>query len=139
MKKQFKILILTLSIAGISLSATAQVPKKSTLIMLPDGKIIGFNLVDSVKNAWGTDQVTFRHNQEDDEKGILHLQRKTIQQIEAKTSSDQRKKELLGKAAPPFIMKDLLGRKVSLSDFRGRGGGPEFLVCRLPRVRGGNA
>ena len=89
-------------------------------LVLPDGKLIGFDKLDSVKKAWGTDQVLFSHNDEDDRKGIMHLIRKTEQFVNEETASLKAHLAMLNKPAPDLALEDIEGRSVSLAALKGK-------------------
>ncbi|KAF2327750.1 peroxiredoxin family protein [Flavobacterium ginsenosidimutans] len=93
-------------------------PKKSIQFLLPDGKIL--KNLDSLENAWGKGQVLFRHNEEDDKNGVMHLVKKSSDYTDKESKSKKALAEMLNNPAPEFELKDLEGKTWSLKELRGR-------------------
>lgn len=104
-----------------SIMAHAQVQVNS--FVLPDGREIPVDKLDSVKKAWNG-KVMFRHNDEDDKKHIMHLIRETPEMEkqfeEASRKQHQAMQEMIGKQAIDFSLKDLHGKTVKLSALKGK-------------------
>ena len=102
---------------------TAVVSKKITLL-LPDGRILPMEKFDSLEQVWGKGRVMFRHNEEDDAKGIMHLVRVTNEMKQAQDAEKERKKHaldsLLNKPAPAFALTDMGGMEWALEKQRGK-------------------
>jgi peroxiredoxin len=93
---------------------------KNTTFLLPDGKKLNPDKLDSLQNAWGRDRVLFSHSSEDDQKGIIRLMRKTDGQIEKDNVYQQEFAAMIGKQATPFELTDLQGKKWSLKQLLGK-------------------
>jgi peroxiredoxin len=115
--------ISSLSMAQV-LPGASQSPEQTITYLLPDGKVFAIEKLDSLNKAWGAGRVTFKHSQEDDAKGIIHLVRVTD---EMKRMADKRDAErtlassaLLNKPAAAFSLTDLQGNTWSLKRLRGK-------------------
>ena len=110
--------------------AMAQVSSDTTrsttqiIYLLPDGRVLANEKLDSLTKAWGKDRTRFRHNAEDDAKGIMHLVRLTdqmLQQLEEENNKSRKTvAAMLNKPAPDFELTDLQGNRWSLKDLRGK-------------------
>lgn len=104
-------------------SAEVKAPEKNTFL-LPDGKILKNEKLDSLENAWGEGRVIFMHNEEDDKKGIIHLLRKTDEMDRKYKEMDAERKNIFtamfNKPAPVFALTDLHGKRWSLEELRGK-------------------
>jgi peroxiredoxin len=94
-------------------------PKKMTFI-LPNGKELKSNKLDSLESAWGKGRVQFQHSEEDDTKGIMHLVRKTDEYVNQQAKTENALSSMLNKPAPQFELKDLQGKNWSLKELRGK-------------------
>jgi peroxiredoxin len=125
-KNYFIIAVLSIAwmraVAQVSSNTTRSTEK--TILLLPDGTVLGSEKLDSLKKAWGEDRIRFRHNQEDDAKGIVHLVRMTDemkQQVEDEnTRRNQAIASMLNKPAPDFELTDLQGHRWTLHELRGK-------------------
>ncbi len=95
-----------------------------TTYILPDGRILPEQKMDSLSNAWGKGRIAMVHSTQDDEKGIVHLVRVTDKMAkkreEESAKTEKALKEMIGKHAPDFTLKDLNGKKWRLSSLRGK-------------------
>lgn len=116
----------TAAIALMSITATAQENKggeiltNNTTFLLPNGKKLNPNKLDSLENAWGKGKVLFAHSEEDDKKGIIRLIKKTDSQIKKDQADGQTLVSMINKPAPQFELTDLQGKKWSLKQLRGK-------------------
>ena len=104
-------------------SGTKQDPKPTTYFL--DGKVFDSAKFDSLQVAWGgADRVAFKHDENDDQKGIIHLLRITDEmkkKMEEKdTATNQALLSMLNKNAPEFELIDLQGKKWSLKKLQGK-------------------
>lgn len=93
-------------------------PKKSIQFVLPNGAIL--KNLDSLENAWGKDQILFKHNEEDDQNGVMHLVKKTSEFKDNEIKNKKALAEMLNNPAPEFELKDLEGKTWSLKKLRGK-------------------
>ncbi|MDR7371094.1 TlpA disulfide reductase family protein [Flavobacterium aquidurense] len=94
--------------------------KKSTHFILPNGEVLKSNNLDSLENAWGKGQILFKHSEQDDKNGVMHLVRKTSEFKENEFKSKKALAEMLNNPAPDFQVKDLDGKIWSLKELRGK-------------------
>jgi len=117
------LLLLTTNVKAQTLSDSIQ-SSKQEVYLLPDGKILQKNKLDSLENVWGKGRIAFQHNAEDDAKGIVHLVRITdemLQKFEAQKNTDvQAFSKMLNTLAPDFELKDIQGTSWSLKKLRGK-------------------
>jgi len=92
--------------------------KKSIQFILPNGKVL--KNLDSLQNAWGKDQILFKHNEEDDKNGVMHLVKKTSEFKDQESKSKKALAEMLNTPAPQFEIKDLEGKVWSLKELQGK-------------------
>lgn len=92
--------------------------KKSIQFILPNGQVL--KNLDSLKNAWGKDQILFKHNEEDDKNGVMHLVKKSSDYTDKETKSKKALAEMPNHPAPQFEFKDLQGKIWSLKELRGK-------------------
>lgn len=92
--------------------------KKSITFLLPDGKVL--KNLDSLENAWGKGQILFKHNEEDDKNGVMHLVKKSADFKDKETKSKKALAEMLNTPAPQFELKDLNGKVWSLKELQGK-------------------
>lgn len=126
MGKNFLItIVLALSYSNAAGQNTSEVNSANkTTYLLPNGKELKNDKMDSLKSAWGKDRVLFKHSQLDDEKGIMHLVRETEEMV--KKSEEMSAKRalafngMLNKPAPHFELKDLQGKTWSLKELNGK-------------------
>lgn len=118
-----------LFVSGLcSLPATAQPgaagSTKATTYLLPDGRQLDPSKIDSLEQAWGKGRLSFGHNKEDDEQGIIHLIQVTDDMIrkaaEQREADKQALNGLLDHPAPDFMLADLPGKTWSLQALRGK-------------------
>jgi len=92
--------------------------------ILPDGRAIGADKLDSIRKVWGADKVIMRHNDQDDSKKIIHLEQETdkmLQDMAANSEAQiQTLKAMIGKTATDFTLTDLKGHQVQLSQLKGK-------------------
>lgn len=112
------------SAKALTSSDTVRSSPKKTVLLLPDGRALPADKLDSLEQAWGKGRVSFGHNAADDANGIMHLIRVTD---EMKAESDSLEAEklrlqnaLLNKPAPDFSLRDLQGRNLALRSLRGK-------------------
>ncbi|KAF2336985.1 peroxiredoxin family protein [Flavobacterium daemonense] len=86
--------------------------------VLPNGETL--KNLDSLENAWGKNQILFRHSEEDDKNGIMHLVKKTSEFSDNEIKSKKALAEMLNNPAPEFELKDLEGKIWSLKELRGK-------------------
>jgi len=95
-----------------------------TKFILPDGKEISPDKLDSVKKAWNGERILFQHNKEDDKKQVMHLVRMTPEMAKMlEELAEKRQQAMLamtGKAAPDFSIKDRTGKTWTLSQLKGK-------------------
>lgn len=123
-----KSLLLTAFILNINALAQttpkAQESSKEEIYLLPNGKIFSMTKFDSLENAWGKGRVSFLHDNRDDSKSIIHLQRVTdemLQEMEIrKIKQAQAFSTMLNTVAPDFELKDMQGSSWSLKKLRGK-------------------
>lgn len=112
----------------ISITMMAQKTIKSpanqkTTLLLPDGRELAPNKLDSLEKAWGKDKIIFMHTEDDFEKGIVRLLRKTDEDVKRDKLREQAalsQKALLNQPAPQFELTDLNGKRWSLNQLRGK-------------------
>ncbi len=92
--------------------------------ILPDGKEISPDKLDSVKKAWNGERISFHHNDDDDKNQVMRLVRMTPEMAKMLTEQDEKRQramiEMTGKVAPDFSLSDLNGKKWTLSKLRGK-------------------
>ncbi|MET3501307.1 peroxiredoxin [Mucilaginibacter rubeus] len=92
--------------------------------ILPDGKEILPDKLDSVKKAWNGERILFQHNDEDDKNQVMRLVRMTPEMARMLAEQDLKRQrailEMTGKPAPEFSFSDLKGKKWTLSKLRGK-------------------
>jgi thiol-disulfide isomerase/thioredoxin len=93
-------------------------------LVLPDGSIIAPNKLDSVRNAWAGDRISFRHNDEDDQNHVIHLVRISGQQLKDAQAAENKHQEIaaamLNKTSPQWAATDLNGKHFSLTELKGK-------------------
>ena len=98
--------------------------EKQVTYLLPDGRLLPPEKMDSLEQAWGKGRIRFRHNAEDDAKGIMHLVRLTDQikqQLDAQEAQRRQAFEAMrNKPAPDFTLTDLQGNRWSIRALRGK-------------------
>lgn len=94
--------------------------EKSIQFVLPNGEVLKSNNLDSLENAWGKGQILFKHSEEDDKNGVMHLQQKTSEFKENEIKSKRALAEMLNNPATEFEGKDLEGKIWSLKELRGK-------------------
>jgi peroxiredoxin len=104
-------------------SGTTNLSERATLL-LPDGKILKNDKLDSLAVVWGEGRIVFSHNEKDDAKGIVHLVRMTDEMKKKSedqdAESEQILSEMLDNPAPDFELKDLQGKLWSIKELRGK-------------------
>jgi len=97
---------------------------QQTTYLLPDGRALAADKMDSLNEAWGKGRVLFTHSKADDEKGIIRLTRLTDEmQQEFENQRKERQKAfaaMLNNPAPDFELKDLQNNRWSLKELRGK-------------------
>jgi len=97
---------------------------KKMILILPDGRVLAPDRIDSLEEAWGTGRIAFSHDEADDAKGIVHLIRVTDEMKAKSDSLESEKREplnsLLNKPAPAFNLRDLDGKDWTLNSLRGK-------------------
>jgi peroxiredoxin len=92
--------------------------------ILPDGKEILPDKLDSVKKAWNGAEISFQHNEEDDKNQAMRLVRMTPEMAKMMTELYEKRQraivEMTGKPAPDFTLSDLNGKKWTLSKLKGK-------------------
>lgn len=72
--------------------------------ILPDGKEISPEKLDSVKKAWNGERILFQHNDKDDKNHVMRLVRMTPEMAKMLAEQDEKQKkamlEMTGKSAP---------------------------------------
>lgn len=101
-------------------SKTANVSTKVTKFILPDGEALKNNNIDSLENVWGKGQILFKHSEDDDKNGIMHLVKKTSAFKDNETKSKKALALMLHHPAPQFELKDLEGNVWSLNELHGK-------------------
>jgi hypothetical protein len=123
-----KYLLCTLAIPALCLFAlrtNAQQAKSNSKVtyILPEGGIVDEDKLDSVRRAWGADRVIMRHNDENDHKKIVRLERltdKMLQDMAANSAAGlEILKRMIGHTATDFTVTDLKGQQVQLSKLQG--------------------
>lgn len=89
-------------------------------MILPDGKELNPNKLDSLNKAWGEDRVLFHKKPDESQKGIIYLIRKTDEDFKKEEENSKALNAMLGQAAPQFELTDLQGKKWSLNALRGK-------------------
>jgi peroxiredoxin len=130
MKTTIKLYFITTLLSLFSNKAIAQSKSdakqdsKPITYLLPDGKVFDIMKFDSLSTVWGKDRVTFKHDENDDNKGIIHLMRITDEMKkkmdERKAANNQALSSMLNKNAPEFELTDLQGKKWSLKKLQGK-------------------
>ena len=122
MKTFVLLLTCVLTVYGSS-RVSAQTPH-TAIYILPDGKILPGDKLDSLRAVWGANRVAFRHNSEDDKKGIMHLIRITDEMAKSMQDAGTKRQQLLdgmlNKPAPDFSLRDINGKKWSLKSLNGK-------------------
>lgn len=123
MKDLHKIIVLLGIILLPHLTKAQQMMVKK--FILPDGKEILPDKLDSVKKAWNGERILFQHNDEDDKNQVMRLVRMTPEMAKMLAEQDVKRQkailEMTGKPAPEFSLADLKGHKWTLSQLRGKG------------------
>jgi cytochrome oxidase Cu insertion factor (SCO1/SenC/PrrC family) len=125
MKKLFSALLMAV-LSVIYIQAKAQLAPSGikTTYILPDGRLINADKLDSIRLAWGADRVIMRHNDDDDHNHIVRLEQltdKMMQEMAANAAAGlETLKTMLGHTAIDFTLTDLKGNKVQLSKLRGK-------------------
>lgn len=92
--------------------------------ILPDGREITPDKLDSVKKAWNGERIMFQHNEKDDKNKVMHLVRMTPKMAreleEANTKRQQAMTAMIGKPAPDFSLKDMNGKTWTLRELKGK-------------------
>jgi peroxiredoxin len=118
--KKYLILIIGLC-CGIAVNAQQMMVNK---FILPDGREITPDKLDSVKKAWNGERILFQHNEGDDKNKVMHLVRMTPEMAkeleEANTKQQQIMADMIGKKAPDFSLKDMNGKLWTLSELKGK-------------------
>jgi peroxiredoxin len=122
MRTTLTLILILLSIATTNTYAQENVTTttKQITLLLPDGKAIGFDKLDSIKKSWGADRVLFGHNEEDDRNGIMRLMRKSDEMQHEEAAHKKTLALMLNKPAPHFTLTDLNGREVNLASLKGK-------------------
>lgn len=119
----FIIFLLSLVSDQLVAQASSGTPK-SWKMMLPDGRMLGPGGLDSLERIWGKGRIRFKHNEEDDEKGIMHVVQITDEMWQEIQIQEKKNKEalsaMLNKPAPTFELKDHTGRAWSLAALQGK-------------------
>jgi peroxiredoxin len=92
--------------------------KKSITFLLPNGEVL--KNLDSLENAWGKGQILFKHNEEDDKNGVMHLVKKSSDFKDKETKSKKALADMLHTPAPEFELKDVNGKVWSLKELHGK-------------------
>lgn len=112
------------AVAQTTHTAEGKNGKKPVTYILPDGRTIGPDKLDSLKKVWGADRVIMKHNEADDAGRIIHLEQLTDQMMSDMAANvDAQGKWLeamLGKAAADFTATDMQGNMVTLSALKGK-------------------
>jgi len=118
MKKSISLL------TGLLLAVAAEAQMRVNKFILPDGKEIGPDKLDSVKKAWNGERILFQHNEEDDKNHVMHLVRMTPEMAKQLEEMGQKQRQAMqamrGQAAPDFTLKDLTGKSWTLSALKGK-------------------
>lgn len=92
--------------------------------ILPNGREITPDKLDSVKNAWNGERILFQHNDEDDKNHVMRLIRMTPEMAKMLQNQDEKRRkaaqEMTGKPAPDFALQDVHGKLWKLSKLRGK-------------------
>lgn len=104
--------------------AAAQESKKHPVYILPDGRVLAPDKLDSLIKVWGRERIMVKHDSEDDKKGVVHLVRIT-DEMKAKLEQDNLNNEkevaaMIDKPAPDFDLTDLQGKHWTLNKLRGK-------------------
>lgn len=92
--------------------------------ILPDGREILPEKLDSVKKAWNGERILFQHNDQDDQNQVMRLVRMTPEMARLLAEQDEKRQkamhEMTDKSAPDFSLSDLTGKKWTLSKLKGK-------------------
>jgi peroxiredoxin len=92
--------------------------------ILPDGKQITPDKLDSVKKAWNGEPIAFQHNDEDDKAHVMHLIKMSPEMAkdfdEKANAARLAMQTMTGETAPDFILKDINGQIWKLSSLKGK-------------------
>lgn len=96
----------------------------ATKFILPDGREITPDKLDSVKKAWNGERILFQHDKKDDEKHVMRLVRMTPEMArtleELAEKGEKAMKAMIGKPAPDFTLRDINGNSLTLSSLKGK-------------------
>ncbi|ACU59697.1 peroxiredoxin family protein [Chitinophaga pinensis] len=122
MKTSVLFLACFLLVCGISELSAQTTP--TTTYILPNGKVLPADKLDSLRSAWGPGRLVFSHNAKDDREGVMHLVKITDEMAqkmkEANTKRQQLLNDMVDKPAPGFALRDLNGKKWSLKNLKGK-------------------
>jgi peroxiredoxin len=92
--------------------------------ILPDGKQITPDKLDSVKKAWNGERIVFQHNDEDDKAHVMRLVKMSpemTKEFDEKAKTAQLAiQSMTGETAPDFELTDLNGKIWTLSSLKGK-------------------
>lgn len=108
-----------LNVKGQTSTAT-NASTKVIKFVLPNGEVLKNNNIDSLENVWGKGQILFKHNEDDDKNGVMHLVKKTSAYKDNESKSKKALASMLNNPAPEFQLKDLEGKVWSLKELRGK-------------------
>ncbi|SFN30317.1 Peroxiredoxin [Chitinophaga sp. YR627] len=123
MKTTVLFLACFLFVCGISKQLSAQT-RRNTKYILPNGKVLPADKLDSLRAAWGPGRLVFSHNAKDDREGIMHLVKITDEMAQKMQEASAKRQQLLNdmvdKPAPGFTLLDINGKKWSLKNLKGK-------------------
>lgn len=110
------------ALALYSAATVAQEPVATnrTTFILPDGKVLDNDKLDSLEYAWGKGRIQMGHSQDDDAKGIMRLMRKSDELVKKELERVNALAAMLNTPAPLFELKDIQGKSWSLKELRGK-------------------
>src|SRR6218665_727672 len=99
-----------LALYTMNIVAQESVEIKKPTFILPNGKILKNDKLDSLENAWGKGRIQIVHSKDDDKKGIMRLMRKSDELIKKELEKEQALTALVNTPAPLFNLKDIHGK-----------------------------
>jgi peroxiredoxin len=97
---------------------SAKLPAQTTRYLLPDGKIVGADKLDSVLASWNHRPFSMVHY--DDKPGIIGLLPQTAAMKKQYADERMTSNVMLNQLAPDFELPDIYGQKHRLSELKGK-------------------